>query len=380
MFRKLVVGLGLVMLGSTLLYARPGSVVTKDGHTYEGDITEDTDSVTVTGVPGLPGPVKINKANVGALTYADKIAEEVRAGLAKLGPKDVKSRIDLARFAIEKHAYAAAHEVLVDAAKIEPGNRDVSDLMIQLAPHLPPPPATVPATMPATAPAVPVKAPVVSSTPKRQVTPAEINLIRQLEWRRDGDPTVKIQIKPETKTKFIDTYADVTKAEFSKMTASQQAAMILDKGNSTLSAGVQLTTDPASIIEFKKINQVVVHTCGGACHNGSKPGQSFTLSTTQNNAGIYTNFLILQQHTVRGLGPLIDRANPESSVLLLYMLDPTLTPTPHPQLKEFKAPARSKNEDRYKEVLHWIESLAPIAPHYNIDLTQPLPPAPPPAK
>ena len=56
MLRRVVGGLAVVALGSSLLYARHGTLVTKDGHTYEGDITEKGEVLEVTGVAGArPG-------------------------------------------------------------------------------------------------------------------------------------------------------------------------------------------------------------------------------------------------------------------------------------------------------------------------------------
>lgn len=375
MLRKLVIGLGLLVLGSTLLYARQGTVVTKDGHSYDGDVVEEGDSVEISGVAGFPGPVKVNKANVASLSYADKVADDVRAALKKLDAKDVKSRLELAKVAIQAHAYEAARDVLAEAAAIEPKNVEVSELMLQVTPHLPLP-ATKPATVPTTVPVSPDKQPPVAAMAKRQVTPAEINVIRQCEWRGEDDAAVKIQIKPDVKKKFLDSYPDMTPAEFNRMTANQQAALILAKGTPAMIGGVQISTDPASVAEFKKsVNQIVVHNCATQCHSGTKAG-TFTLVPSLTNAGIYTNFLMLQQHAAGGAGaPLVDRVNPDASMLLQYMLDPALTTTPHPPVKDFRPPVRSKNDPRYQTVLHWIQSLNPIVPHYGIDLTRELPPA-----
>ncbi|HWE01908.1 MAG TPA: tetratricopeptide repeat protein [Tepidisphaeraceae bacterium] len=369
MLRKLVIGLGLVILGSTPLYARQGTVVTKDGHSYEGDVVEQGDLVEISGVAGLPGPVKMNKGNVASINYPDKVSDEVHAALKKLDARDVNTRISLAKAAMQAHAYEAARDALNEAAAIEPKNREVSELMLQLGPHLPAP-ATRPMTVPATLPASSEKQPV-AAVARRQVTPAEINVIRQCEWRGEDDPSVKIQIKADAKKRFLEGYPDLTLAEFSRMTPNQQAVLMLSKGSPAVASGVQISTDPASVAEFKKsVNPIVLHSCG-TCHNGGKAG-SFSLVPALNNAGIYTNFLTLQQYTAAG-GPMVDRVNPDASMLLQYLLDPTLTTTPHPQVKDFKPAVRTKTDPRYLQVLHWIQSLNPIVPHYGIDLTRETP-------
>ena len=108
MLSKLVIGLGLLVLCSSLIYARHGAVVTNDGHTYEGEVVEQGDTVEISGVPELPGPVKVNKANVASINYPDKVAEEVHAALKKLDAKDVTTPISLAKAAMQAHAYEAA--------------------------------------------------------------------------------------------------------------------------------------------------------------------------------------------------------------------------------------------------------------------------------
>ncbi len=378
MLRKLVGGLAVVVLHSSLLYARLGIVQTKDGTTYEGDITEAGDSIQMTHVAGVEGPMVIKRANIqGKITYPDEIGTQVHDALGKLPASDVASRISLARTAIQYHAYDAAQEAVNQAAAKDPNNREVAELRAQLAKLLPP--ATLPTTTPATPTTNESTGPLASSTGvgvfvvKRPITPAEINRIKQVEMRPD-ERGLRVKIDADTRRKFLAGYIDMTAAEFAKLPPLDQANLILSKGKENLRGGVQIQTDPASVADFKKaVNRPVVAGCAAAgCHSGPKSG-SFSLALANNDAAIYTNFLVLQRSAYTAGGAqhlLVDRDYPDTSLLLQFMLPPDIADTPHPKVANFKSVVKTKSDPRYTATFHWIQSLSPMTPHYDIDLSR----------
>lgn len=377
MLRKLFGGLALVCLTTGVLYARQGIITTTDHRTIEGDITPQGDSVQVI-VKGQPRPLIISKNAIEKTVYPDEVGAQVRDALKQLGPTDVRSRVLAAREAINAHAYDAAREALNQAAAIDPKNREVRDLLDQVARLAPAPEAPAPASQPTTAPASPATPPkpsVQSFTYKRQVTPAEINRIRQLEWRADQQEAVRVQIEPEARRKFLAGYVDISPPDFNALSPQSQAALILDKGRPEVKTGVLITSDPATMVEFKKsVNRVILQSCASvACHGSAKTGPFVLVNPAANNAAVYTNFLILQDswQEVKGAKrPLIDRNYPETSLLVQYLLPADLADTPHPEVPNYRGAVRTKNDPRYTAILNWIQSLNPVAPPYNIDLAQ----------
>ncbi|MDB5173531.1 MAG: hypothetical protein JWN51_2304 [Phycisphaerales bacterium] len=384
MLRWLVGSLAVLTLTS-LVTARDGTVVTKDGQTYQGEVTEKGDSIEIVS-PGVTGPIGIKKANVQSVQYVDETSAAVKAALGKLEKRDVKSRIALAHQAIDGRAYEVARAALDEAQAIEPNNREVADLLVQVSRHLAP--ASQPSTPapPAGDPAAPGPATKPAAgevfVAKREVTPEEINRIRQIEWRKDEPLPMKVRVDRDVVKTFFTTYTEMTRAEFAKLPPDQQGLLILSKGKADLRAGVHVENDPVSIFEYRKnVHHVIVQGCAAAgCHSAGKAG-TFNLFAANNDAAIYTNYLILQKYS-KTIAPkagdrgkptqrmVVDREYPDQSLLLQYMLPPSAADTPHPAVPGYKGVVKLASAAAYAQTAHWIKQLNPIAPDYEIDLSQ----------
>src|SRR5262245_16654987 len=113
----------VVMLSGALLADR-GVVVTKSGETYEGDIHEDDQNVTIT-IRGIDTVVP--RANVASIRYHSDYDVEFRDRLAKVEATDIKGRITLSREAFDRKRYDLALEAINDALRVDPNNREAAD-------------------------------------------------------------------------------------------------------------------------------------------------------------------------------------------------------------------------------------------------------------
>src|SRR5207249_3947109 len=115
MKRCCLLGMALAVAVGSLLLAKPGVVVTKDGQRLEGEITEKTDTVIVS-IHGIE--TTISRENLASLTYSEPFEKEFQDRLAKLDPKDVKGRLELARWAFDQKQYTAARDACEAALAI----------------------------------------------------------------------------------------------------------------------------------------------------------------------------------------------------------------------------------------------------------------------
>src|SRR5687767_11838216 len=93
--RPAAVGLMLVLgTGAAIAWGKPGTVITNDGQTFEGEVTEKGQSVTVMTKGNIP--VTINRANVSAIEYAGSVKQQFEQRMAKLGKEDADGRVKLA--------------------------------------------------------------------------------------------------------------------------------------------------------------------------------------------------------------------------------------------------------------------------------------------
>src|SRR5688572_1017947 len=90
----------LGLTGAMVAWGKSKVVTTKDGNTFEGEVTEKGEVLTIT--PRKGPPIKLNRANVAGMEDAASVADQLRGQMAKLGRDDVAGRIKLARTAVDE--------------------------------------------------------------------------------------------------------------------------------------------------------------------------------------------------------------------------------------------------------------------------------------
>jgi hypothetical protein len=370
------------LVASSAAAGKPGVVKTKNGLEIMGDVDESA-AETVTIIKADGKPTLVYKANVGSIKYFDSVKEEFDYRLKGLGRQDVPGHIALARWAIAKKEPALAAQAVASAKAIDPASTEVAALEKQL--NIAKPPATKPVAPP------PATAPVTTGggvgPAKRLLTPEEITLVRLREMPR-GDKTIKLQVLPTAKIAARDAGV-INDVEFKSITLPELAMRILDSNNAppALKQQVKVLSDPAPLVEYRqKVNKVLVASCASAaCHGGNQGGNLLLFPDPQKEDQVLTNFVVLQKFEKKVEGAvrsMLDRNNPEASLLLGYMLNPETSRTPHPKVEGFKAAARTVREPAYVAAMNWMgKSLIPIAaPYGDIDLTAPAPKPAAPAK
>jgi hypothetical protein len=365
-------GVGGMLLVSTLL-ARPGIVKTRDGQTVAGDVTEQGDQIVVDS-RGIH--TTIDRDNLRSITYSDTIEQETRKRLARLTPYDVAGRVELSQWLFENKAYDLSLSILDNAASIQPRNEDVIQMRrtvqrqmlleqsearkhqpIQLAAADNRPPA---GAAPGRADAAP------GAEPGRLLTPEEINEVKQAEWQEGQQ--VRATFKNDVRRKYIAS-SGVEANTFNRMPPAQQAWAIVKNGTPEMKKDVILTNDPPAMATFKRVQQSLISTGCANCHSGNKAQGNFSLHFPANSAAAtYTNFLILQQYQEK-IGDrqysMIDRTQPDSSLLVQFAMPPDVGRPPHPKAANYKGAVHGKADARLKQAVDWISSLNPVTPDYS---------------
>jgi hypothetical protein len=229
----------------------------------------------------------------------------------------------------------------------------------------------------------------------RKLTEQEIWRIRFLELRgnRQGAkvPPESISVKVEKKQadEFLTLLEGSPKpwmpedssatdaqarAEFHKLTAAQKAHYIAAERGPAFADKIHIMTDPEVFKEFRsKVMPIVLRGCATTgCHGptGSEEAKFHLYRDPKKAADTtYANFVILNDLSVGG-GPIINRGQPSSSLLLMYML-PTKDVRPelrHPGKVEFKPVFQNRASLDYKRLENWIGSLKHPADDYGVHL------------
>ncbi len=317
MLRQILCGAVGICACAAVLLARPGVIKTKDGRTLRGEVQENPETLVVN-MRGIE--VTLNRADVASVDFSP-VAEGASVG------GQPKARVEEAEEA--------------DA----PAQRAVESHFL---------------------------------------TPAQINVVRQMEIQR-SDANLRFRFENDVRRRFASAKG-MSLTEFLAQKPIDQAMAILNDNDPKMTPDVKVLEDPASIREYRtRVQRTVMAGCAATnCHGGTTRGGAFVLyPKAEGEAGVYTNFYILQKFSkaAPGVAPsifggggvrrLINRTQPEQSLLLQYGLPPAMTDVRHADVPGYRPIFPSREDARYKHILTWIHSLTPVQPDYGIDYALP---------
>lgn len=141
---------------------------------------------------------------------------------------------------------------------------------------------------------------------------------------------------------------------------------------------LEVLNDPAAFAMFRRrVLPLVTRGCArSGCHAGTAARAfRFPVGSATGETYAYTTFVLLEQMQTRH-GPLLDRASPEQSVLLAYMLPREDNPRAHPPTgrgPSFRPVLRGKDDPGYRAVADWINFLLVPRPDYGLEYRNPYP-------
>lgn len=368
----LVAAAGAMMTAN--LFAKQGVVTTKDGHRYEGDVTEKADSIVVV-ISGVQ--TVIDRGNVATLAYSDAFEKQYADRLAKLAPDDVPGRIALARWAFDQKHYDKARDACDSALTIDPNNKEATDLARLIRSQMRMEQGKGQGNTTITPPAQ--SNPKAPGSSAKTISPADVNSIRLHELSSNDKSSIRFE--NDVKKRFVE-FAKKSYSEFNKMKPVDQALAIIAEGDAKMVGDVKVTGDPGAMQEFRKtILPVMLNSCATVnCHGNSAAGGVQFITPAASDVEAYTNFYLLTQ-LGKGVGSegggffggsserkMIERGQGDRSVLANYMLPHDQAEVPHPEVQGYAFVFRSKDDPKYKQLVKWMnESLKSPAPDYGID-------------
>lgn len=377
--RCLLIGGTTLLLATVWLSAKPGIVTLLDGSTtFQGDVTEDDTHVYITNKGGIQ--TKLDKRNVKPVEYVANAEEQFSKTLSRLAPKDVEGRIKLARWAYDQRQYNDARTALDAALKIDPNNRAATDLLDTVQKQIRLEKGATPAVGPARpgdpSPTVGDAPPAEREEASKFLTPADVNVIRQLEWNQ-SDPNVRVRLKGDVKKRFVD-YKALDTRQFNAMTPVDQGWAILREGTPEMAKDVEIVSDPLALAEYRRaaVQPKILAGCASAgCHNSSGAGGFQLFTPADNEVVSYTNFFILQNYS-KNIGgrvySMIDRAAPDNSLLVQFGLPAELAEVDHPAVGSYRGIFKNRADPTYKAVTSWMgKTLNVVVPDYGINYKAP---------
>jgi hypothetical protein len=365
-----------VVLGllASVLFARPGVVITQSGQRFEGEIKEQPKDVTIT-VKGIQ--TTVDRSDIASLIYTEDVQKLYERRLSRLSPHDVQGRIELAQWAVEQNRSDLALNALDQAMKIDPNNAHAYDFIQLIQAQRGLQTTSGPATRTTPRPATRTT----RASSRTLVTAQDINTIRQMELKRD-DTGVRVRISNDVRRQYVNR-AGTTFRAFDDLNPAEQAWLVLNQGDSHWRKGVSILSDPPALTQYKRVIQpVILAGCAASgCHGEAAAGGFRLYSPPVSDAVSYTNFYILTEYvkTLQNVqqsegafaGPtqirMLDRTQPDHSLLAQYGLPRGAAKWSHPAVHGLRPIYRNREGQRYQDLTHWLShSLVNVQPDYGI--------------
>jgi hypothetical protein len=402
-FHVSVVAVCLIALAPYAL-AKTVTVVRKDGRTFTGELVSEGADVIKIRIKDNPIPLPIARDDIRELTVEPSVQDWYTAERAKLANGDVEGRLKLASKLIEKEAFELADKELAGILEIDPNNTEanlrrrivkarIEQLKKEAQAQNNPPrqgntePRPRPPVGVGPKPAVPAKA---GELPTERLTEKDVNVIRLYEYNFDERTKPNVIIPKPVIEQMFDKYQDnervpkgaAAHSAFLRKQGWEQLKLLFELSARELWQQADVKGDPEAMRTFRTIvhPRYVLNYCGTVgCHGGNNFGGLYLFRNDPNGEEtVYTNFYILNSYQ-NSAGYMIDRNEPDRSLLLQYGMRPEDAKTPHPDVPGFRPALKMGPQDRQYSVVHdWIgKQLYKPAPTYPIEYKLPEKPAKP---
>jgi len=387
-----VVGL-LSVLIVTVAWAQTRTAVVhlKDrAEPIRGQLVDETADRIILKIAGIDTPIL--KDNIEKIEFEKSLAERFKEKRAALDDDDAEGRFNLARWAFRTETETGYRLALTELSALtagDPANQQARLLKRLVEQRLAALEAieedeaapTTPETGPTTTPDQPAAAP---DQPK-MLTEEQRNLLKVYEVNLKDEPRIVIPrnviddfLTDYRATAALGPYADRQgQARFRNLEGYEQLAVMFDAQARPLYGKVQIRDEPEPLQTFRaRINPRYV-VAYFARHFGQQPVPGVNLITLAPNSepAAYTNFLMLHRADQDGLR-FIDRDRPDQSLLLQWGLprDEAIYPAPE-DARNWRPYFTGRDDQRFIDMLQWVQQLYRPSPNYPIDYTPPSPEA-----
>lgn len=354
---------------------------TADGRTFEGELIRDVPSHVLLRIGGVEA--RFERADVARLSPVPDAAARFAERRAALPDDDLAGRMALARemFAADLLDAARWELVLLQAALPEagPGRARAAALLTAVearrALQREPAPKGAERRPDAGGTEAEADAPEPRASRPRPVylSEADINLVRVYEIDLNAADAARVDV-PETVLREAmtehPTHPAVPAGEADRKaliagSGRDHLAFLFALEARSLYGLVAVRQDPETLAAFRReINPGHVARYFEPHFGGGRlPGLELVRYRPNTTAEAYTNFVALCRYTHEGR-PMIDRYNPEASLLLQWALPRDEARHPAPDLAGWRPRFRSLRDPRCERLRGWIDGLVKFDPDY----------------
>ena len=350
-----------------------GAVYTQDGQLFEGDVTE-RDAQVVINAGGIV--TTLDRAEVRTIEYGTP-ESRLRQRLVDLDSGDTPARLKIGEAALRRGLLEFASEIADEVLDRDPGNTHANELADDIARQRRLDRTKLLSQRPTQTKPTELRQNRRKDPPVNDgrdvLTEEQINRIRQIELQPADEQSRRgpsIRFNDRALQRYVESKTNVDMRDFARLSDIQKALTMINDGDEDLVKDIEVRTDPASILFYKnQVQTAVVQTCATSeCHGSPEAGFKLYPEPRGDEAA-YANFYTLSvgTSTIKSEGmtafgggetirPLINRINPEQSLLLNFMLPRNLAEFPHPEVDNFKAAFPNAQAEQIQAIFGWIDT------------------------
>ncbi|MFG0250057.1 MAG: hypothetical protein ACF8OB_14310 [Phycisphaeraceae bacterium JB051] len=412
---NLVLTIGLLWAVPHVVRAVDVELTLNNGNVISGELVSRNTQTVIVKVAGIE--TRYSLSNIKKYEEILTPAQEYEKKRGELKDDDLEGRYKLASWLYqEKKAYDLAEKELVSLNKDFPTDQRVPLLLrivrnkrtLQKDDTRTPATATVRKVTPAATPVAPRITQTTPSSiprtpqtnkpeythgiipvPQEALSDEQIDLIKVYEVNLNQRP--RVVIKRSDLEDFIQTNIGKEgvpenrrdKDRFLRMEGYEQLAVFFRAKARDFYGKARVLGDPEVFKDFKILHRTyIMNRCATTdCHGGTQARGIYLFNRRPGltpDQIVYTNFYILNSYGATKGGTrydMIDRADPQRSLLLQFGMNPEDAIFPHPPVRGMQAAFTRGQEDRqYITIRNWIQSLYSPAPDYGIDYRIPAAP------
>lgn len=382
---------GLLLLLSFWLapaVAETANVHLKDGTVMRGDVELTKDEVLIRNVAGVVRCPRARIARIEWLEPARTVQSEYLRRLYGLTADDVKGHFALAEWLVERKALELAHKQCETVLKLDPAHEQAQLLLEKIEKES----ARTADAEPLDGDRAPARAEegggpkprraYTAVEPPLPLSPRDILKLKLSEIELDGpaerltvrfqklrgEPDVEDLVREEMVNAFD--YDPEWQRILERAQPYEKLPVVLKATGLKYANRIEVRGDPQRFSTYRRrVLPLLIRGCArSGCHGGQTAYVFRFPAGLQSSEGfVYTSFVMLDQmNTV--VGPMLDRALPEESALLRYLLPAEEGQEVHPPVERGRvAPVlRGTQDPRYQTLIDWISSLRSPHPDYQL--------------
>jgi hypothetical protein len=381
-------GLWGVLAGTFLLapaVAEMAKVRLKDGTVMRGELELTEAEALIRNEAGVVRCPRERVDHIDWLEPAKTVQSDYMRRFWALAPGDVKGHFALAKWLVERKALELARTQCEHVLKLDPQHDDAKRLLEEVKERLAGGPGEQPVGEQGAEPSKgePSQQRYKGVPPPPPLSPRDILRLKLSEIKLDGPAErlgvrfLKLRGEPDVEQLVREEMVNAADYDpdwaqtLAKGQPHEKLQVILKATGLKYADRIEIRGHPRTFSTYRRrVLPLVIRGCArSGCHGGyTAQVFRFPRGPQSSDGFVYTSFALLDGMQT-AVGPMIDRALPEQSALLRYMLPAEEGQQLHPPVKSGRVTPtlRGTRDPTYQVLVDWLSSLRSPHPDYELE-------------